>query len=270
MPQADVRPRNHPRFEAVLFDNGGTLFARAPAAESIRRLAAERGRQISLDEASERWRAAKAAKSTTPAARLARNRSAHAHRESYLSFYRPLDEICPGMAEAMYEQYKTSPDTMVPYADTAATLRRLHEAGVAVGIVSNTGWNIRAGYERAGLAHLVGVFVLSHEHGAAKPDPVLIEQACRQLGVCPARTLMVGNDAPADGGAASAIGCPCLILPPARAGSVRGLDHVLALAGLLDQGSPLRTDDQSPYGNGDPHQIPSLAGTGDPPTVPAI
>lgn len=222
----------HARFQAVLFDNGGTLFKKSPAPETIVRLAAERGTEITLADAADRWQAMKGSKSKTPAARVARNRSQEAHRTSYIAFYRPLDEICEGLAEAMYVQYKTSPDTMVPYADTPGTLQRLHEAGVATGIVSNTGWNIRQGYRRAGLDHLVDVFILSHEHGTAKPDSVLIQRACDELGVDPADTLMVGNDAPADGGAATGVGCPCLILPPAPVGSVRGLDHVLALAGL--------------------------------------
>jgi HAD superfamily hydrolase (TIGR01549 family) len=220
------------RFEAVLFDNGGTLFERTPAPETIVRLAAERGIRITLADAAAAWQAMKASKSKTAAARLARNRSQEAHRTSYLSYYQPLDEICEGLAEAMYVHYKTSADTMVPYADTPVTLRRLRGAGVAIGIVSNTGWNIREGYRRAGLAHLIDVFILSHEHGRAKPDSALIQRACDDLGVDPAATLMVGNDAPADGGAATGLGCPCLILPPAPVGSVRGLDHVLALAGL--------------------------------------
>lgn len=227
----------------MLFDNGGTLFERSPAAEAIVALAAERGIRVSPADARARWSAVKAAKSKSPAARLARNRSAAAHRASYLAYYRPLDTICDGLAVAMYERYKTSPDTMVPYADTRGTLQRLHAAGVAIGIVSNTGWNIRQGYQHAGLAQLIGVFVLSHEHGRAKPDPALIRHACDQLGVQPAETLMVGNDAPADGGAASRVGCPCLILPPAPAGAARGLGHVLALAGLDcpadDPGYPL-------------------------------
>lgn len=233
----DLRPpaepaRCSPRFEAVLFDNGGTLFQRTPAPVIIRQLAAQRGVTISLADASARWSALKAGRSKTAEARLERNRSHLAHRAAYTSFYRPLDDICAGLAEEMYERYKTSPDTMVPYADVRSTLERLREAGLATGIVSNTGWDIRQGYQRAGLAHLIDVFVLSHEHGMAKPDPTLIRRACDELGVEPARTLMVGNDAPADGGAATAVGCPCLILPPAPLGSVRGLGHVLALAGL--------------------------------------
>ena len=85
------------------------------------------------------------------------------------------------MAAAMYARYKTNPQTMVPYADTPRTLRALRAHGISIGIVSNTGWNIREGYQRAGLEALIDVFVLSHEHGAAKPDPVLIARACREL-----------------------------------------------------------------------------------------
>jgi HAD superfamily hydrolase (TIGR01493 family) len=215
-----------------LFDNGGTLFERTSAPEVIIRLAAERGVSITFAQAQAQWSALKVAKSKTPEARLARNKSAQAHRSSYVSYYRPLDAICDGLAEAMYERYKTSPETMIPYADTPRTLQRLHNAGVKIGVVSNTGWNIREGYRHAGLDHLVEVFILSHEHGTAKPDPALIQRACDELGVAPAAVLMVGNDAPADGGAATGVGCACLILPPARLGTVRGLDHVLALAGL--------------------------------------
>jgi HAD superfamily hydrolase (TIGR01549 family) len=228
------RLRSRPRFSAILFDNGGTLFARTSAPEAIRGLAAERGVELTLEQARTRWARIKAAKSGTAEARLARNRSGSAHRASYLEFYRPLDEIGPGMAAAMYARYKTNPQTMLPYADTPRTLRVLREYGVKIGIVSNTGWNIREGYQRAGLDDLIDAFVLSHEHGAAKPDPVLIARACRELGVDPADALMVGNDAPADGGAAIRLGCPCLILPPAVVGSVRGLDHVLAIAGLAE------------------------------------
>lgn len=245
-----------PRFKAILFDNGGTLFARTSAPEAIRALAAERGVELTLDQARSRWAQVKAAKSATPAARLARNRSGTAHRISYLEFYRPLDEIRPGMAAAMYARYKTNPQTMVPYADTPRTLRELRAYGIRIGIVSNTGWNIREGYQRAGLEALIDVFVLSHEHGAAKPDPVLIARACRELGVDPAETLMVGNDAPADGGAATRLGCPCLILPPAVVGSIRGLDHVLAIAGLdADIGDGRRSRDHH-LGAAGPHDPP--------------
>ncbi|HXP22047.1 MAG TPA: HAD-IA family hydrolase [Streptosporangiaceae bacterium] len=245
--EANGRPLvGRPRFKAILFDNGGTLFARTSAPEAIRTLAAERGVELTLDQARARWAQVKAAQSATPAARLARNRSGTAHRASYLQFYRPLEEIGPGMAAAMYARYKTNPQTMVPYADTPRTLRALRAHGISIGIVSNTGWNIREGYQRAGLEALIDVFVLSHEHGAAKPDPVLIARACRELGVGPAQALMVGNDAPADGGAATRLGCPCLILPPAVVGSVRGLDHVLAIAGLAADlsGDPRVTDGQ--------------------------
>jgi HAD superfamily hydrolase (TIGR01549 family) len=229
-PAAPARCR--PRFEAVLFDNGGTLFQRTPAPAIIRELAAQRGVQISLADASARWSALKAGWPKTPEARLERNRSRQAHRAAYTCLYRPLDDICAGLAEQMYERYKTSPDTMVPYADVRSTLEHLREAGLAIGIVSNTGWDIRQGYQRAGLAHLIEVFVLSHEHGVAKPDPALIRRACDALGVAPASALMVGNDACADAGAAAAAGCPCLILPSAPLGRARGLGHVLALAGL--------------------------------------
>jgi putative hydrolase of the HAD superfamily len=62
-----------------------------------------------------------------------------------------------------------------------------------------------------------------------KPAPDLFWRACADLGVEPARALMVGDTAAADGGAA-AIGMPVLLLPPHHhRGDNRGLELVLRL-----------------------------------------
>lgn len=165
--------------------------------------------------------------------RLARNASQEVHRRYYLRRYAPLAQIAPDLPELFYRHHKTSAQTMVPYPDTGPVLATLAAAGLAVGIVSNTGWDISAGYARAGLDRYIDTWVLSWEHGTAKPDPRLFHLACGRLGVPPARTVMVGNDPEADG-AAVAAGATALILPPVPAGSPRGLDAVLALLGLLE------------------------------------
>jgi FMN phosphatase YigB (HAD superfamily) len=53
---------------------------------------------------------------------------------------------------------------------------------------------------------------LSFEHGIQKPHPRLFQIALDQLGVTPRETLMVGDRAARDGGAAS-VGIATLILP---------------------------------------------------------
>jgi FMN phosphatase YigB (HAD superfamily) len=74
--------------------------------------------------------------------------------------------------------------------------------------------------------------VLSFEHGCQKPDPRMFLTALHLLGVDAHRTLMVGDRASHDGGAAE-VGITTLILPPApTVVGPRGLDAVVRLASL--------------------------------------
>lgn len=220
------------RFNAVLFDNGDTLFHKPPAARAVAEVAASIGYPIDEARALDAYQAVKAHKRRIDDAALVygRNRSAEGHFAYYTACYAPLDEIVPGLAIEFYRSFKTNPASMIAYPDTEETLRALHEAGIAIGIVSNTGWDIRQGYQRAGFDGMVGTFVLSFEHGIAKPEPGLWEIACATLGVEPSGVLMVGNNPWADSGAAE-LGCTCLVLPAVARGEPRGLDAVLALVG---------------------------------------
>ena len=220
------------RFAAVLFDNGDTLFHKPFAPPAIGALAASLGRPISEAEADAAWASVKACKRSITDRELVfgRNRSAGGHQRYYTTCFAPLEEIAPGLASAFYAHFKTNPDSMIPYPDTSEVLHALHDRGVVLGVVSNTGWDIRAGYRRAGIERLIDTFVLSFEHGVAKPERDLFEIACSNLFVEPSEVLMVGNNGLADSGAA-ALGCTCLILPPVSRGEVRGLDAVLRLAG---------------------------------------
>src|SRR5439155_17922019 len=124
--------------------------------------------------------------------------------------------------------YEIDPGSWDPYPDTVPVLRELHERGVPIGVVSDTGFDIRPVFERAGVADCVGTFVLSYERGAAKPTAWLFEAACRELTVSPASTLMVGDNPLSDGGAMAA-GLPTLLLPQAVPNEPRGLELVLRL-----------------------------------------
>lgn len=72
--------------------------------------------------------------------------------------------------------------------------------------MSNIGWDLRPVFREHGLDGFVDAYVLSYEHGVAKPDERLFRTACEALGVTPRETLMVGDDVRADGGATAA-GC---------------------------------------------------------------
>jgi FMN phosphatase YigB (HAD superfamily) len=219
------------RFDAVLFDNGGTLTHRTSPVTTIRALAARAGVDISEEDAARYWRRSKELGKVIKEEKRRQNLSRADHREAYVAAYAPIEEIAPGLAEAMYEEWKTNPLTMVPYPDTPGVLKSFSAAGIPIAIVSNTGWSIDAGYAATGLDAFVSTFVLSCDLGVAKPAPEPFLEACQRLDVAADHTLMVGNNRLADSGSIC-VGCHCLILPPVPPGATRGLRAAADLAGL--------------------------------------
>ncbi|CAM5427097.1 HAD hydrolase-like protein [Streptomyces californicus] len=106
------------------------------------------------------------------------------------------------------------PEAWQPYPDAKEVLEGLRRAGIAIGVVSNIGWDLRPVFRAHGLDPLVDAYVLSYEHGLQKPAAGLFRIACSLIGRDPADVVMVGDDRRADGGAA-AIGC-----------EVRFVDHL--------------------------------------------
>ncbi|MFI5935412.1 HAD family hydrolase [Actinoplanes sp. NPDC051494] len=152
----------------------------------------------------------------------------HSHRAVYTGLASTVSTDVEGLADALYDRL-LGPDGWLPYADTGATLRALHDAGIKVAVVSNIGFDIRPHFAAWGLDTLVDAYALSYELGRTKPDPAIFLRACGMLGVDPERTLMVGDSA-ADAGAVQA-GCATLVLPAAEPGRANGLGASLALAG---------------------------------------
>ncbi|WP_084769850.1 HAD family hydrolase [Streptomyces sp. MOE7] len=213
---------------AVLFDFSGTLFQIAPYADRIRAALARPVDDATMDRLLDGLEAGLSDPAVV-AAQRARDVSARAHRHAFTTWYASVAELAP-VAGVLYEQLKT-PEHWVPYADAEPTLARLRSHGVALGVVSDVGWDLRATFARHGLAPYISSWVHSYEHHTEKPDPLLFHHACRELAVAPAETLMVGDHPAKDGGAAGA-GLRAYVLPAGAApGAHRGLDAVLRLAG---------------------------------------
>ncbi|MFI1988728.1 HAD family hydrolase [Actinoplanes sp. NPDC020271] len=154
----------------------------------------------------------------------------HSHRAAYTGLASTVHTDVEGLADALYDRL-LAPDGWLPYPDTEPTLRKLHDAGIKIAVVSNIGFDIRPHFAHWGLDGLVDAFALSYEVGRTKPDPAIFLRACGMVGADPERTLMVG-DTPADAGAVKA-GCAALVLPAADAGHTNGLSATLALAGCI-------------------------------------
>jgi FMN phosphatase YigB (HAD superfamily) len=218
-------------FGAVLFDFGDTLFQRRGGYLAVVEAARQLGAEVSEADAAGLWDAIQTAARTPAELARGRDLSAARHREAWTDLYGPANAIAPGMAEILYER-EIDPASWVPFTDTGWALESLRGAGVPIGVVSDTGFDIRPIFERAGWLDGIGSFVLSSDHGVAKPAAALFLTACAELGVSPAETLMVGDNSLTDGGAAGA-GLTALVLPAAgvTADGPRGLWPAVVLAG---------------------------------------
>ncbi|RNG33510.1 HAD family hydrolase [Streptomyces botrytidirepellens] len=196
---------------AVLWDFAWTLMAPEPAGRWLARGLAEAGVRVRAEEQAA-W-AAKAAHAGFPGPATPRRDltpdqlAAWRHRalgpEIHEAVYRGLLERAglpwPQAAQALYRRHMAA-DGWQRYPDAVHVLKRLTTAGVACGVVSNIGWDIRVPLDSAGLLPYLGTVVCSYEEGVRKPDPALFAIACERLGVDPARTLMVGDSPRADSG----------------------------------------------------------------------
>ncbi|MFJ8857736.1 HAD family hydrolase [Streptomyces sp. NPDC102451] len=213
------------QIKGVLFDFSGTLF-RIESVESWLRAVLD-ARSATVEQADfEHWTRRLTAAGALPggpaperippslaAAWADRDRTARTHREAYTGLAREAELPDPGLYDALYDRHM-SPAAWRPYPDAEEVLRGLHRNGVAVGIVSNIGWDLRPVFRAHGLDDHVDAYVLSYEHGVQKPDPHLFRTACALLELDPAEVVMVGDDRVADAGAA-AVGC-----------EVRFVDHL--------------------------------------------
>jgi len=220
-------------FEAVLFDAGDTLIRLSGSGEQLlHRAAADLGADpIDPGKVSDVWIRVLARSSTAEELAKGRDLAADRHREVWTALYAEAgcDDLHPGLSEALYAR-TVSAESWEAFPDTLTTLKALRRRGLPVGIVSDTGFDLRPAFHRLGLSPWVDTVVMSFEHGVCKPAASCFLTACAQLGVDPARTLMVGDNPLTDSGAVGAGMCVFLLPRPERTGP-RGLEHVLSLVG---------------------------------------
>jgi len=82
---------------------------------------------------------------------------------------------------------------MVAYPESAATISSLREAGLAIGVCSNWGWELDAFLDQAGLLALIDVSVTSARAGSRKPHPGIYDVTVSALGVDAEEIVFVGD-----------------------------------------------------------------------------
>ncbi|MGZ4679634.1 MAG: HAD family hydrolase [Ilumatobacteraceae bacterium] len=215
----------------VLFDFGYTLFSHAPLADTIGDCAHHLGAPLSDDQAVALAARIDAAAMTPEELRHPRDLDASVWAQRWKVLYGIADEVVGGLGDAVYRAMH-DPLQWVPYKETAETLRALSRHGIAIGIISNTGWDVREVFSAHSCSDAIASFTLSYEIGLVKPDRQIFREACYRLEVVSGDVLMVGDDPRSDGGAVSA-GIRTLLLPPALPpGTDNGVRAVLDLVGI--------------------------------------
>jgi putative hydrolase of the HAD superfamily len=219
------------QFEAVLFDAGDTLIRLSGSGEALLHRAAATLGVDALDpeEVAQVWSRVLDRSSTAEELAKGRDLSNSRHREVWMALYDAAgcERLAPGLSEELYG-LTVSAESWEAFPDTLPTLKALRERGLPVGIVSDTGFDLRPAMDLLGLSPFIDTVVMSFEYGVCKPAARVFLTACDQLHVHPERTLMVGDNPLTDSGAVAA-GMYVFLLPrPAKTGP-RGLGHILSL-----------------------------------------
>ncbi len=218
-------------FDAVLFDAGDTLVRLAGSGEELLHAAADRLGAAPLDRAAaaDVWGRVLGRASTAEELAKGRDLSPERHREVWTALYDAAgcDRLAAGLGAELY-RLTVAAESWEAFEDTVPTLAALRGRGVRIGVVSDTGFDLRPALDRCGITPFLDTVVMSFQHGACKPAVSMFTTAGEALGVAPQRTLMVGDNPLTDSGAVAAGMVVLLLPPPARTGP-RGLGHVLSL-----------------------------------------
>lgn len=198
--------------QAVVFDFSGTLFRLEHDPSWLSDVTDHRGDPLDVEAQTELMRRMTAPVTLTVDLDDEHLRAWHdrdldpvLHRKVYLEVLRQSGIPRVEQAKALYSKL-VDPSAWTPYPDAAEAMRRVSEAGLRVGLLSNIAFDIRPAFVEHGLHEYVDEFVLSYEVGEIKPRPAAFRIVLDKLGIAAEHTLMVGDSVEADG-AARELGC---------------------------------------------------------------
>jgi len=108
------------------------------------------------------------------------------HRTAFEEVLSEESPCSPSLARRLYD---VMPEQWVAVPGVMDLLAMLREGGLAVGLLSNTGLDLRPRLHALGLLEHLDAVVLSYEEGLVKPDPRLFARAAERLGVDPNQCL---------------------------------------------------------------------------------
>jgi HAD superfamily hydrolase (TIGR01549 family) len=220
------------KLQAVLFDVDFTLAKPGPllGPEGYR----DAGRRFGLDLDPERYPEARAAALLD----LQHHPELDHDEEVWIRFTEDIvrgmggeGESCRRVAVAITDGWLES-ENFELYEDVVPVLGALREAGLKIGLVSNTSRDLDAFVRHHALD--VDAWVSSGVHGKVKPSPSIFEAVLDLLEVAPEAAVMIGDSPEDDVAGAEAIGVRGLLLDrEGKHGRDDALPTLLALPALL-------------------------------------
>src|SRR3989442_11154763 len=137
---------------------------------------------------------------------------------SYLVDYLGIEDDAERSAIAEWRRGFNIPIGLCHQADgeAAKALQRGRDAGLIVGVISNSNGSVQRALEEAGLAAHLQFVIDSSVVGIAKPDPRIFELGVRAAGTTPEHTVYVGDSYFVDVVGARRAGLGAVLFDPGR------------------------------------------------------
>jgi putative hydrolase of the HAD superfamily len=227
-----------PPVRAIIFDAGNTLLRMnyGIIADQLR----TRGRATSLEQVEEAELRARVRLDPhlAPGASSTESAVTHGRYLRYLLEHLAITDEAEIDAIARWRRGYNLPVGLWNRADPEAlgAIRRVRDAGLVAGVISNSNGSVRSILEETGLAAHLHFIIDSSVVGVEKPDPRIFHLGLREAGVAPAEAVYVGDLYSVDVLGARAAGLDGILLDPRGFWAprdcrlARGLDEAVRLA----------------------------------------
>jgi putative hydrolase of the HAD superfamily len=219
---------------AVVFDAGHTLlemdYARLTA------YLASRGHQLTGAVVTEAERRARMRLDAERAAQAGRQRTGEGRYVRYLAEYLGIADEVERSAIAEWRRGFNPPIGLCHQADgqAAPALERARDAGLIVGVISNSNGLVQRALEIAGLARHLAFVIDSRVVGISKPDPRIFALGLQAAGTAPEETVYVGDSYFVDVVGARQAGLGAVLFDPGRTWGARDCAIATELCAAVD------------------------------------
>ena len=218
-----------------MFDAGHTLlemdYARLTA------YVASRGHDVGEAAVTDAERRARMRLDTERAAQASRERTGEGRYVRYLTEYLGITDDGERRAIAEWRRGFNVPIGLCHQADGEASkaLQRAREAGLVVGVISNSNGSVKRALEIAGLASHLDFVIDSSVVGISKPDARIFAVGLQAAGAAPAETVYVGDSYFLDVVGARQAGLGAVLFDPGRTWGERDCAVATGLCAAVEQ-----------------------------------